>query len=228
MLCGCAFKLWKIIIKRTMWDSGLKETLGTNGTLEECVQRILEEGLGVQTCSAEFKLEKIHRLLAPTPDLERPPRPVLIRFLRQSAKEKEIYAAKEKLGLVWEGCRLSIFPDMTKELADKRKSFTAVRRKLREMDVKYTLAYPATLWFKLMGKNMSFIKATAVQKFINNDQDEDWTFKGRNPSTVDHDEDCTFNKGDDITHAGVKSRRMFGGLCRGAAPLGKAAAWGTR
>ena len=153
---------------------GLKETFGTNGTLLNCVQKILEEGLGVQAEAEEFEIERVHRLLAPMPDPERPPRPVLIRFLRQSAREKVINVAKEKRGFVWEGCRMSVFPDMTKELAEKRKSFTAVKRKLQEMEVRYALAYPATLRFRWKGKNMSFTTPTAAEKFINsNDRNED-------------------------------------------------------
>ncbi|CAK6976953.1 uncharacterized protein LOC113057457 [Scomber scombrus] len=69
------------------------------------------------------------------PDPERPPRPVLIRFLRQSARDEVITSAKEKRGFVWEGCRLSVFPDMTKELAEKRKTFTSVKRKLQEREI---------------------------------------------------------------------------------------------
>lgn len=67
---------------------------------------------------------------------------------------------------------MSVFPDMTKELAEKRKSFTLVKRKLQEMEVKYTLAYPATLRFTWRGKNMSFTTAKAADKF-NKDKDQD-------------------------------------------------------
>lgn len=123
--------------------------------------------------SAEFEIERIHRLFAPLPDLERLPRPVLIRFLRESAREKFINAEKEKRGFIWERCRLSVFPDITKELAEKRTAFTSVKRKLWEMEVKYTLAYPAALHVKWKGKNLSFTKATAAEKLISTDWDED-------------------------------------------------------
>lgn len=65
---------------------------------------------------------------------------MLIRFLRQSARDKVVTAAIEKRGFEWEGCRLSVFPDMTKELTVKRKAFTSVKRKLQDFNVKYTLA----------------------------------------------------------------------------------------
>ncbi|KAF7640702.1 hypothetical protein LDENG_00021950 [Lucifuga dentata] len=96
------------------------------------------------------------------PNADRPPRPVLIRFLRQSARDKVISAAKAKRGLDWEGCRLSLFPDMTKELAEKRKTFTSVKRKLQELNVRYTLVFPATLRLRWDGKNESFVTAAAA------------------------------------------------------------------
>lgn len=85
---------------------GLRETFGTNGTLLSCVQRILREGLGV-SADAGFEIERAHRLLSPMPDPDRPPRPVIVRFLRQSARDRVITAAREKRGLEWE--RMSTF-----------------------------------------------------------------------------------------------------------------------
>uniref|UniRef100_A0A096M8P7 L1 transposable element RRM domain-containing protein n=1 Tax=Poecilia formosa TaxID=48698 RepID=A0A096M8P7_POEFO len=108
---------------------GLKETIGTDGTLLSCARKMLTEGLGVRD-DAEFEIERAHRAFAPLPDPNRAP--VLIRFLRQSARDKVIMAAKEKRGFEWQDCRPSVFPDMTKELAEKRKAFTAVKKKLQE------------------------------------------------------------------------------------------------
>lgn len=78
-----------------------------------------------------------------------------------------INAAKEKRGLVWEKCRLSVFPDMSRELVQKMKVFTPVKRKLHKLDTRYTLAFPATLHFKWRGKNVSCNTVEAVEKVIN-------------------------------------------------------------
>ncbi|KAK7880950.1 hypothetical protein WMY93_032404 [Mugilogobius chulae] len=144
---------------------GLRESLGTNGTLLECVRKIFSEGLGVEA-DGMMEIERVHRQLKPMPNPDQPPRQVLIRFLRQSARDKAVNLAKEKRGFQWEGCRMSLFPDMSKEVADKRKAFTAVKRKLRELDVRYSLAFPATLHFKWKGKSVNFTTATAAEKFI--------------------------------------------------------------
>lgn len=43
----------------------------------------------------------------------------------------------------------------TKELAEKKKASTFVKKKLQHLNVKYTLAYPVTLRFMWKGKNRS-------------------------------------------------------------------------
>lgn len=60
---------------------------------------------------------------------------------------------------------------MTKELAEKRKAFTPVNRNLQELNVKYMLAYPATLRFRWKGKKQIFSTAAAVNKFIRDNND---------------------------------------------------------
>lgn len=56
------------------------------------------EGLGIDT-GGEFEIKRAHRELGPLPPEGQPPRPVLIRFLRQSAWEKVLSAAREKRGM---------------------------------------------------------------------------------------------------------------------------------
>lgn len=145
---------------------GLKETYGTNGTLSTCIQRILKEGLELDT-GGEFEIERVHRQPTPMLNSDQPPRPVLIRFLRQSARDKVINVVKGKRGIVWEDCRLLLFPDMSKELSALRKTFTPAKRRLQELDVSYSLTFPATLRFKWNGKNESFTNAEAADRFIN-------------------------------------------------------------
>ena len=139
---------------------GLKETFGTNGTLPDCVHKIISEGLGVEM-DEEFKIEWVHRQMAPMPNTDQP---VLIHF--QLAQNKVTGAAKEKRGFEWGKCRLSLFSDMSKELANKRKAFTPVKLKLHKLNISYMLAFPVTLHFKWSGKNMSFNTAAALEKLV--------------------------------------------------------------
>lgn len=52
---------------------------------------------------------------------------------------------------------MSVFPDMTKEVVDKRKWFTDARKKLHELNVCLPLAYPAVLRFTWKGERVSFV-----------------------------------------------------------------------
>lgn len=53
----------------------------------------------------------------------------------------------EKRGIKWEDCKLSFYEDLTRELAEKRKAFIPVKRRLHELNVRHRLVYPATLIF---------------------------------------------------------------------------------
>ena len=146
---------------------GLKEGLEAGG-FKKCMQKILTEGLGIEW-NGEYEIERIHRVptIRHDPDPDKPPRVVLVRFLRSSARENVLQAAKAKRGIQsWNGCRLSIFPDMSRELADKRKKFNDARKLLREIDVRHTLAFPAILRFTWKGKNMHFTCSSTAKKFI--------------------------------------------------------------
>uniref|UniRef100_A0A672SW74 L1 transposable element RRM domain-containing protein n=1 Tax=Sinocyclocheilus grahami TaxID=75366 RepID=A0A672SW74_SINGR len=143
---------------------GLKEGLEAGGMIK-CVYKILSEGLGIDP-DEEFEIERAHRAFTPRPDADRPPRIVLIKFLCSSAREKVLQAAREKGMIEWDGCRISFFPDMSRELARRRWEFTAPRMMLRSVNVKYTLSYPASLRFTWQGKNRVFTSSADAEQFI--------------------------------------------------------------
>lgn len=73
---------------------------------------------------------------------------------------------KNKEEIKWQGKRISFFTDVTKDVADRRKKFTEVQRKLHEMDIRFTLAFPAVLQFSWKGKRMSFDDHRKALEFI--------------------------------------------------------------
>ena len=146
---------------------GWGENLG-DGELASCMQQILTEGLGIEW-SEEFEIERIHRVpgFRRNPKPNQPPRIMMVRFLRSSARDKVLQAAREKKGIQsWKGCKLSIYPDMSKELAEKRKEFNNARKLLRDLDIKNTLAFPATLRFTWKGKHLRFTSYSSAEKYI--------------------------------------------------------------
>ncbi|KAL7886735.1 hypothetical protein AOLI_G00044560 [Acnodon oligacanthus] len=142
----------------------LKEGKEAGGSLQDYVRRILSEGFGLN--GPEFEMERCHRALTPKPSDDQPPRIVLVKFLRYSALEKVLAAAKANKGLQWESCKLSVFEDMTRERAMRRKCFTAAKRSLWERGVEHTLAHPATLRFTWNGKRRSFADHVEAERYI--------------------------------------------------------------
>lgn len=69
----------------------------------------------------------------------------------------------------WQGSSISIFPDMTREVVEKRRKFSDVRKKLHELDVRFTLAYPAVIRFSWNGRRVSFEDHRKAMEFITRD-----------------------------------------------------------
>lgn len=74
--------------------------------------------------------------------------------------------------IVWGGCKLSFFPDMTKEWAEKRQKFREVRKKLHALDVRFTLAYQAELHFTWRRKQMKSGDYCEAMEFLNMEHGE--------------------------------------------------------
>ena len=137
---------------------GLKETFGKVDPAT-CVRRIIGEALGIQLEPAQ--LQRVHRVPGgPIWDEQRPPRPIVMRFLCFLEKEKVFAAAKRKYsegrGVEWNGCKLSFFQDLPREWTEKRKKFKEVREKLHSLDVRFTVVPPAQMRFTWNGKRMRF------------------------------------------------------------------------
>lgn len=136
---------------------GLKEK-SENGNLRECVRLILSEALDVDI--SETELQHVHRSLVPMPDENKPPRPVIMRFHSFLERERVMAAVRMKVreggSIMWRSSKISLFPDMTRDVAEKRRRFTAVRKRLHELDIRFTLAYPAVIRFTWKGQRVSF------------------------------------------------------------------------
>ena len=188
---------------------GWRENLGDNN-LASCMQQILTEGLGIDW-SEEFEIERIHRVpgfrRSPKPD--QPPRIMMVRFLRSSAREKVLQAAREKKGVQsWKGCKLSIYPDMSKDLADRRKEFNTARKLLRDLNVRNTLAFPATLRFTWKGKHLRFTSSSSAEKFIK----ERCRGKAVNESHVEENNDAGTAVSEVASHHSDEYTDMDGGV----------------
>uniref|UniRef100_H3API2 L1 transposable element RRM domain-containing protein n=1 Tax=Latimeria chalumnae TaxID=7897 RepID=H3API2_LATCH len=113
----------------------------------------------------QLEVERAHCTLAPHPEAGQCPRPFIVKFLRFQEKEMIIRKARERGALEWEGNKILIFPDLSRELQEKRRRFLDVKKQLREQGVKYGLFYPATLKIFLGSKDYSFTDPKEAQAF---------------------------------------------------------------
>ena len=147
---------------------GLKENKESPSKLRERVMSFFSEALKVDLTDSE--LQMVHRASSKIPTGNMPPRPVIIRFQNLLEKERVWAAAKAKArvgdGIHWNDSNISVFPDMTKEVADKRKQFTEVRKKLHELNVRFTLAFPAVLRFTWKGERVSFTEPSGALELL--------------------------------------------------------------
>uniref|UniRef100_H3B4E2 L1 transposable element RRM domain-containing protein n=1 Tax=Latimeria chalumnae TaxID=7897 RepID=H3B4E2_LATCH len=108
------------------------------------LQEVLPKLLGLAD-GTQLEVERAHRTLGTRPEAGQRPHPFIVKFLRFQDKERIIHKARERGTLEWEGNKILIFPDLSKELQEKRRRFLDVKKQLREKEVKYGLFYPATL-----------------------------------------------------------------------------------
>uniref|UniRef100_A0AAX7UGL5 L1 transposable element RRM domain-containing protein n=1 Tax=Astatotilapia calliptera TaxID=8154 RepID=A0AAX7UGL5_ASTCA len=91
-------------------------------------------------------LDRVHRSLGSKPREGTPPRPLLIRVHYFHVKEQLLRLAGANSPLLYQGRRISIFPDFTPAVAKKRSQFTGVKRLLHSCPgIKFGLFYPAEL-----------------------------------------------------------------------------------
>lgn len=143
---------------------GLEEGLESGGSINDYVMKILADGLGLR--GEEYELERCHRSTRPRSGPGQPPRIVLVRFLRYTARQKVLMTAKQKKGILWENCHLSFYEDMTAERAAQRKLFSPVMKKLWQHQIKHTLAHPAKLRLTWKGQQKSFDSVEEAEKLV--------------------------------------------------------------
>lgn len=117
-------------------------------------------------------LDRAHRTLRAKPKTGEPPRPMVIRVhffhLRNEILQRASEASRNS-PLLFQGKRLSVFPDYTVAVAKKRAAFGGVKRELRACPgIKYGLMFPAILKITLPGGTThTFEDPTDASSFVN-------------------------------------------------------------
>lgn len=114
-------------------------------------------------------LDRAHRSLRSKPNKGKPPRAFVIRVHYYHVRDQILRRAAQASPLSRNGCRLSIFPDFTAEVARRRAAFVSVKKILHEHpSIKFGLFFPAELKITMpSGEVHKFIDPDAAMTFVN-------------------------------------------------------------
>lgn len=111
----------------------------------EFTESFLAQLLHKQDLPPTFVVEQPHKV-PPTPPVPgAPTRPFLLRILNYRNHNRILAAAVNKADLQYENSKILLFPDHSPEIQRRRRSFTEVRRRLREKAIKFSLLYPSRI-----------------------------------------------------------------------------------
>uniref|UniRef100_A0A671V5R3 L1 transposable element RRM domain-containing protein n=1 Tax=Sparus aurata TaxID=8175 RepID=A0A671V5R3_SPAAU len=94
----------------------LPEKTEGNTPLADFLQTTLPTLVGLPADYPPLEIERAHQALAPTPAPDKPPRSVLVQFLRYSQREAVLRAAMKKRDIHHGGSQLRFYPDLSAEV----------------------------------------------------------------------------------------------------------------
>ncbi|XP_077341416.1 uncharacterized protein LOC143986884 [Lithobates pipiens] len=100
-----------------------------------------------------YVVERAHRVPTGRRPPDEYPRPFLVRFLNYRDRDMILAASRKTQELKYENTKVMLFTDFSAETQRKRRSFTEVRRKLREKNMQYSMMYPRKLRVQHQGLN---------------------------------------------------------------------------
>lgn len=119
---------------------------------EQFMEQWLTSTFGANMFSKMFAIERAHRVpLRPLPP-GAPPRAMLIKLLYFRDREAIIRAAREKGNILFNGNGITIFPDFSVATQKQRATFLVIKRRLRDLQLPYSMLYPARLRVIHQGK----------------------------------------------------------------------------
>ena len=133
---------------------------------EAFVEKWILESLKPAGLSPQFAIERAHRALVPPPPPGAPPRAIIARVLNYRDRDAILKASREAPDARFENSGIHVYPDYTNKVQQMRKSFIEVKQKLRAMDIRYMLLYPAKLKVISQGKSHFFERPEEVWNWL--------------------------------------------------------------
>lgn len=132
------------------------------------LQNLIPCLVGLPADFPPLEIERAHRTLAPSPLANKPPRSVLVRFLRYSQREEVLKAALKKRDISYNGSSLRFYSDLSAEVLRKRREFDAVGKLMARRNMYRGFAYPARLRCLYNGQIRLFDNPETATAFMEN------------------------------------------------------------
>ncbi|KAJ1117389.1 hypothetical protein NDU88_005589 [Pleurodeles waltl] len=129
---------------------------------EGLVERWIRDVLQPDGLSKVFVVEHAQRALVAPPMPVAPPRAIIARLLNYKDRDCIVWTNRETDRAVLKNCKISIYPDYTNKAQTSRKGFLEVKAKLRAMNIRCMLLYPAHL--KLISGGKSYFFFTILRR----------------------------------------------------------------
>lgn len=143
---------------------GVKEGIEAGNPISFAAE-FFSEVFGAENFVSPLVIDRAHRTLAPKPGKGERPRALLVRLHYYSDKEKILRLSRNKGCLLYKDTPVHIFPDMSPEVGRQRAAFNAVKAKLRDAGIVYSLFYPARLTITVNGTRHAFDTPQDAEKF---------------------------------------------------------------
>lgn len=123
---------------------GLPE--GAEGRAPETfLENCLIDTFGREKFSSTFVIERAHRIpMTPGPPGS-PPRTFIAKLLNFRDRDAVLRLTRELGHLTIQNAAISVYPDFSITIQKERAKFIAAKRKLRDLNIKYSMLYPSKL-----------------------------------------------------------------------------------
>ena len=113
-----------------------------------------------------FSVERAHRVPTRKPPPGSYPRPIVMRLLHHQDRDAILHETRKRGVIKIENTRVMFFPDYTLAVQHQRNTFLKVKRKLREINYRYSLLFPARLRVEANGKTHFFTEPQHVWDWL--------------------------------------------------------------
>ena len=130
------------------------------------VEKLVREGLCPHGLSPNFIVERAHRIPGGRPKPGMPPRTIIARVLNYRDRDTVLQEARVAPQVKCDNAVIRFFPDFTLQVQQQRRNFLEVKKRLRELNYKYAMMFPAKLRVASGGKVLFFFKPEAAWDWL--------------------------------------------------------------